>query len=223
LTPHLRLTVFGALLVGSPAPSLSDVVSLDLGDYAHEASYRLSRDRVREASGLTYNYETGTLFLVSDRADGLIEISTTGEVLGEMALRRFSDTEGVTYIGNGRFVVVDEEEQEAYWLTYVEDGSADRREVPRADLGRRRGNSGLEGISYDPVADRYLTVKESNPPQVIQNVIDFDTGAARASILFSVTRGVRDLSGRGGHRHIIGDRSVDRFVGDLDPGIAGGD
>jgi hypothetical protein len=190
-----RSFVFCLCLAGFPGLASSAISSLDLEDYSHVITVRIARASVTEASGLTYNYDTGSLYVVSDEAYGVIEISTDGLVIGSMSLENFSDIEGVTYIGGGQIVLVEERTRDAHLISYVDDGSADRDSVPSVDLGSSTGNNGIEGISYDPVTGLFLTVKEFSPQEVNQNSIAFNTGNATVSSLFSPALGVSDLSG----------------------------
>lgn len=60
------------------------------------------------ASGLTYNRDTRTLFAVINSPEQLLELDTDGNVRRSIALEGFEDTEGVTYIGNNYFAIIEE-------------------------------------------------------------------------------------------------------------------
>ena len=67
----------------------------------------------QEASAITYNWDTNTLFVVGDGSTSIVQISKAGELIDSMTLAQgnspqgteFYDTEGLTYIGNGQFVM----------------------------------------------------------------------------------------------------------------------
>ena len=148
------------------------ITSLDLADYELVATFPLPSPAADEASAVTWNSDTCTLFVLGDEGDAIVEVSTTGTELSQMTLTGFDDTEGLTYIGNGQFVVVEERLQDVYLLTYVAGGSVDRALLPTVSLGPTVGNVGIEGISFDPISDVYITVKEKTPQDVSEAVID---------------------------------------------------
>src|SRR5882724_3828908 len=67
----------------------------------------------QEASGVTYDWDTGTLFVVGDGGTSVVQVSTTGQLISSMTLAQgsspqgteFYDPEGITYIGGGKFVM----------------------------------------------------------------------------------------------------------------------
>lgn len=177
-----------------PAFAAAAVTSVDLSGYTRVAMYPLNTSVVREASAVTYDIDRGSLFVVSDESYALIEISKTGAVLGTMSLSGFSDLEGVTWIGNGRFVVAEEQRRDAYRLTWVSGGSATRSSSPGVDIGSTTGNTGIEGITYDHRTGRYITAKEMSPQEVNEHVIDFTARTATTTKLFTPALGVGDLS-----------------------------
>ena len=47
-----------------------------------------------EASAVTYNWDTGTLFVLGDEGDALVEVDANGTPLSVITLTGFADTEG---------------------------------------------------------------------------------------------------------------------------------
>jgi len=164
------------------------------------ANYRLTStislpSEASEASAIAYNWDNGNLFVLGDEGDALVEITRTGTVVSTMTLSGFADTEGLTYIGSGQFVLTEERLRDAYVLTYGAGGSVDRSGLVSADLGTTVGNIGIEGIAYERSAGTYFTVKEKTPQEVNQNTINFGTGAVTTTPLFDPAGlGVSDLS-----------------------------
>jgi uncharacterized protein YjiK len=183
---------FTGLLLSSPA--LGGVTSVDLSDYQLSATHSLPAMAASEASAVTYNPDTGTLFVLGDEGDALVEVTTTGQLIGQMTLTGFDDTEGLTYIGNGQFVIVEERIQDVFLLTYSAGGSVDRTMLPGVSLGPDVGNIGLEGLSFDPLAGTYILVKEKTPQAVLEATIDWDGPSGSAVDLFVPNLGVLDLS-----------------------------
>ncbi len=191
------LMLMAGFLAGQPSRAQASVTSINLDNYSLTGIHRLPRgsDKAREASAVTYNWDTDTLFVVGDEGDALVEVSKTGQEISVMSLSGFDDTEGLTYVGNGQFVITEERIQDAFLLDYAAGGSVDRSSLAWADLGSTVGNIGIEGISYNPSNSTFLTVKEKTPQQINVNTIDFSAGTAAVSSLFAADGlGVKDLS-----------------------------
>jgi uncharacterized protein YjiK len=174
------------------------VTSVNLGNYTLTGTYALPSS-ASEASAITYNWNTGTFFVLGDEGDALVEVSRTGQQISKMNMSNFNDTEGVTYIGNGQFVVTEERLRDAYKFTYAANGTINRTSLAAADLGATIGNIGIEGISYDPRNGSFVTVKEKDPQGVMNNVLNFGTpggaqGTATITSIFTPNLGVIDLS-----------------------------
>ncbi len=137
-----------------------------------------------EASAVTYARDRGTLFFVGDEGTGIVEISKTGQTIGSMTFNwagtgsSKNDTEGLTYLGNGQFVVTEERLQNAYKFTYAAGGTVALGSSPFASFGPTIGNIGIEGISYDARNGGFVTVKQDDPAKLsIYNTVPFSTTA----------------------------------------------
>lgn len=165
----------------------------DLGGYQYAGQFALP-PAASEASAITWNWDTGTLFALGDEGDAIVEVTTTGAVIGAMSLTGFSDTEGLTYIGAGRFVIGEERLQDVYRLTYAGGGSVDRSALPSFDLGPTVGNVGIEGFSFDPRDGSYVAVKEKTPQDALRFTTDFAGVGSVANLFNPAALGVLDLS-----------------------------
>ncbi|WP_187830015.1 SdiA-regulated domain-containing protein [Siccirubricoccus phaeus] len=140
----------------------------------------------QEVSAVTYNRDTDTLFVVGDGGTSIVQISKEGELIDSMTLApggspqntEFYDPEGLAYIGNGMFVMTEERDRRAVLFTYEADGTLTRDEAQTVTLGTNVGNIGLEGLTYDPLTNGYIFVKEADPEGIFQTTIDFDAGTA---------------------------------------------
>ena len=188
----LRKLVCVAACLGAPALAHSAVSSIDLANYQLAGTYSMSF--VGEASAVTWNSSTGTLFVVGDEGDKIVEVSTTGSLIGSMNLSGFDDTEGLTHVSGNQFVITEERLQDAYQLTYTAGSTAVRGNLPSRSLGPTVGNVGIEGISYDAASGDFLVVKEKDPQQVIQTHLDFVGSNTTMTSLFTPNLGVLDLS-----------------------------
>lgn len=166
---------------------------VNLADYTLTGSYTLPKVFASEASAVTWNYITDTLFVLGDEGDYLVEVSKTGNFISKMTLTDFHDTAGLTYIGGTKFVLTEERLRNAYLLDYMAGTTVSRANPPMADLGSVVTNIGIEGISYDPIDGSFITVKETLPQEVNRNTIVFN-GQSTVSSLFTPSLGVSDLS-----------------------------
>ncbi len=193
----LILAVLSAMAMSGICQTALAVTTLDLSTYTLSGTYNLERGLAycKEASAVTYNWDTGTLFVVGDEGEALVEVSLTGKTLSTMTLEGFDDTEGLTYVGNGQFVITEERIRDAYLLSYSAGTTVDRDDLASVDLGTTIENIGIEGISYDTATGKYYTVKEKDEQEVNVNTIDFTEGEAEISSLFSADiLGLSDLS-----------------------------
>ncbi|MFB2837785.1 SdiA-regulated domain-containing protein [Floridanema evergladense] len=140
----------------------------------------------QEVSAVTYNWDTDTLFVVGDGGRSIVQVNKTGQLIDSMTLAlgtspqgtEFYDTEGLTYIGNGEFVLIEERDRQANLFTYAPNTTLTRSNVQTVKLGTTVGNIGIEGISYDPLTSGYIAVKEITPQGIFQTGIDFAAGTA---------------------------------------------
>lgn len=186
--------VLPAIALGLTPLAQAQITSLDLGNYQLSGTYALPSVEASEASAVTWNWNTNSLFVLGDEGEAVVEVSRTGSLLSSMSLSGFGDTEGLTYIGGNQFVLVEERLQDAYLFTYTAGGSLARSSLQSASLGPTIGNIGLEGLSFDPVTGRYIVVKEKDPQAVYDASLNFGAGAATVSSLFTPALGVSDLS-----------------------------
>ena len=169
-----------------------DETNIDLSRYVRVGRYDLPEPTRttapsgnllgQESSGVAYNWDTDTLFVVGDGGTSVTEVSKTGALVSTMTLSGngddFLDTEGITYIGGGQFVMTEERLRQAVKFTYVAGGTLTPAAVQRVKLGTTIGNVGLEGLSYDPQTSGFLFAKEADPQGLFQTTIDFVAGTA---------------------------------------------
>lgn len=190
-----------ALTLAFAAPAQAQIASLDLADYRLVATYELPAVRASEASAITWNWDTDTLFVVGDEGEYVVEVNKQGQQIGSMTLSGFDDTEGLTYVGNGQFAIVEERVQDVSLFTYQAGGTVSRNTLPSVSVGPTVGNVGLEDLSYDPLAGRFVLVKEKVPQAVYDAALNFSNGSASVTELLppanqsALIFGTQDLSG----------------------------
>ncbi|MFY9478168.1 MAG: SdiA-regulated domain-containing protein [Aquabacterium sp.] len=183
-----------ALLLAACAPLGASAAGLDLSRYSLTQTFALPTSTASESSTITWNWDNDHLYVVGDEGDYITEVTRTGTVVSSMRLSGFDDTEALTYIGNGQFVVGEERIQDVYKLTYQAGGTASRGALATVSLGATVGNVGLEGISYDRASGQFVTVKEKGPQFVGLGSIDFSNSTHTVGGLFTPNLGVADLS-----------------------------
>ncbi|MBV4497977.1 SdiA-regulated domain-containing protein [Pseudomonas sp. SWRI12] len=118
-----------------------------------------------EASDVTYNSQTKTLFAVMGKNPFLVELTLQGDVLRKMPLVGWGNPEGVAFMENGLLAITDERKH----LLSIVQVDADTRalninDFPRYDLGTSKNqNKGFEAIVWDPKNQR-LVLGEERPP-----------------------------------------------------------
>jgi len=143
--------------------------SLWLPDYKVAVEGVPIQGLTRNASGLTFNTETGTLFTVINRPPQIAELTTEGRLLRVIALDGVKDPEGITYVQGDSYVISDEDSHRMYWVQIGRD--TQRVSVAgRPSLGigiDKLHNSSFEGISWDGVHKRLYVVREKLPMRVL--------------------------------------------------------
>lgn len=140
----------------------------------------------QEASGVAYNWDTDTLFVVGDGGRSVTQVSKTGVLIDTMTLAlgsspqgtEFYDIEGIAYLGGGQFVMAEERDRQIVRFTYAADTTLTRAQTLTVKLGTFVDNTGSEDITFDPITGGYIVIKEISPLGIFQTGIDFDLGTA---------------------------------------------
>ncbi len=199
---------FNGAEMGSPGARIiaSPLTGIDLSTYVRVGRFDLPEPTrtvpppgsllAQEASAVTYNWDTDTLFIVGDGGTSIVQVTKTGELIDSMTLApggspqgtEFYDPEGLTYVGDGQFVMVEERDRQAVLFTYAPGTTLTRAATQTVKLGTTIGNEGLEGITYDPSTNGdpatapntkgFIAVKEIDPQGIFQTGIDFAAGTA---------------------------------------------
>ena len=137
----------------------------------------------KNLSGLTWNAETGTLFAVTNDPEIVFELTPEGRVLRRIALRGFSDTEGIAHIQGTLFALVEERRGTLSAIRIPPGATAvDHGQAATVELGESKPkNKGFESLGYDRVNRSMLTMGEDKPYEVYNVSLDenFRPGAIR--------------------------------------------
>ncbi len=185
--------------IGSPGVSGLNTVpaTIDLSRYVRVGRYDLPEPTrttppngisllAQEASGVAYNWDTDTLFITADGGTSIVQVSKTGQLIDSMTLAAgsspqgtdFYDPEGITYVGNGKFVISEERDRQLVLFTYAAGTTLARSGAQTVKLGTFVQNIGTEGLSFDPLTGGFICLKETQPQGIFQTTVDFVAGKA---------------------------------------------
>lgn len=183
----MKTTTIAILALATVTASVS--AQVNLGNYQRVGRYDLPSGltQAREASGVTWNRDTNTLFVIGDGGRGIAQVGLNGQLINSMTLAlgsspqgtAFYDPEGIAYLGNGQFAFVEERSSLVSRFTYVAGTTLDRsgaQSVTIATTSPSPGNSGYEGMSYDPITGGFIFIKEIASRGIFSTVVDFNAG-----------------------------------------------
>jgi uncharacterized protein YjiK len=152
-----------------------------------------------EASGVTYDPVSETLFIVGDGGTSVTQVDKEGHLVNSMTLApgsspqgtTFYDTEGIAYVGpgdgEGEFVITEERESKLDRFKYVAEGELTRADVKTVVVGADNNNIGLEGVTNDPLNPNHMiAIKESGPERIYSTEINW---AAQTATNFEGSEG----------------------------------
>jgi uncharacterized protein YjiK len=141
----------------------------------------------QEASAVTWNRDTNTLFVVGDGGTSIVQVGLTGALINSMTLgldptkpqgTAYYDPEGLTYVGGGKFIVVEERDRVVSQFTFTAGTTLAYADSQHIKLGTTIGNIGIEGISWDPLTGGIVAVKEKTPSGIFTSTLNFAAGTA---------------------------------------------
>lgn len=170
---------------------------VDLEKYSLKKSVVLPG--ISDASGLTYNPITKTLFMVLNGSCVILELGLDGTVKRTIRTKGFNDLEGIVWVEGDTYFVGEERRFRLARVTI----KADTRRLDYADAKTYQieppgKNKGLEGLTYDADKKVFYVVKERSPRKFLRVKIPPKGNAAEIKPVFDIeTRNMRisDLSG----------------------------
>jgi uncharacterized protein YjiK len=194
----LALVALFAVAAGSAS---AEVPTVNLGQYKRIARHPLPLPPgttapahsllAEEASGVTYDPETETLFVVGDGGTSVVQVNKDGTLVNSMTLApgsspqgtTFYDTEGIAYVGpgdgEGEFVITEERESKLDRFKYVAGGELTRAAAQTVKIGEDNDNIGIEGVTNDPLNPGHMiAIKESGPERIYSTDINWATETA---------------------------------------------
>ncbi|MFA9394241.1 MAG: SdiA-regulated domain-containing protein [Halodesulfovibrio sp.] len=140
-----------------------------LPDYRVDVQALQIQDVDKNVSGITYDYDNDTLWIITNQPQELIELNMTFAPVRRILLENFSDTEAVAYVGNNTFVIADERDFSIVVAPINAQTKALNRKNLRFITLKQGGsdNNGLEGLAFDAKAKVIYAVQERNPLKLI--------------------------------------------------------
>lgn len=156
----------GLLWLGERFESQAErTASVWLPDYVVDIDAKLLPGMEKdEASDLSYNPATKTLFSVMGKNPFLVELTLKGDVLRKIPLVGWSNPEAVAVLENGFMAIVDERQ---HHLTIVkvtpQTTTLNIADFPKYDLGPSKDqNKAFEALAWDP-RNQQLILGEERP------------------------------------------------------------
>jgi uncharacterized protein YjiK len=120
-----------------------------------------------EASDVSYDPQTKTLFAVMGKNPFLVQLTLDCDVLRKIPLNGWSNPEGVAVLEGGRMAIVDERDHTVTIIRVDADTKAlNSADFPQYDLGPSKNqNKAFEGVAWEPKRQR-LVLGEERPPKL---------------------------------------------------------
>ncbi|AIC22528.1 hypothetical protein EY04_27510 [Pseudomonas chlororaphis] len=136
----------------------------------YEAVVQAKRIDGNGLSSLTFNTDTGTLFTIGDDTPEILELTTEGEVLRRIPTVGFDETEAIEYIGNGRFLVLEEAYNRISIVEIGPDTKVLNTYISRISLELELNtfNKNFEGLAYSKKLGRIYVAKERDPIRIYE-------------------------------------------------------
>lgn len=118
-----------------------------------------------EASDVSYDPASKTLYAVMGKNAFLSQLTLTGDVIRKIPLVGWSNPEALAVLGNGQIAIVDERQHLVTVVTVTPDTKTlNIADFPKYDLGPSKDqNKAFEGIAWDPRNQQFLFGEERPP------------------------------------------------------------
>lgn len=119
-----------------------------------------------DLSGITYVPDTNTFFLVQNNGGGIWEVDSEFNNLRTIQLSGAGDTEDIVYLGNNEFALVEESSRLLIVMIGPTATQLSAGDFQHIQFDSYSGNSGYEGVAYDPILETFYLVKEKSPKRI---------------------------------------------------------
>jgi uncharacterized protein YjiK len=189
--------VLSLLLAVAASLGRADAVALSEFDLMLQIQLPDGGSGATDFSGVAYNHDTGTLFVVDNSKEDVFEYTVDGTLLRVITGVGFNDTEGIFYLGGDQFAI--SEEKLAVLNVVTIDAATTTIDRSQATLVQPTLGDKLEGVAYDQVGGVFYAVNERSPMEVYR--IEWDgTATLEAAVTAAAAGFVTDLAGI----HVVG-------------------
>jgi len=125
-------------------------------------------DNAGQSSGLAFDTSLNQLYVIVNSPQQIHRLSASGKYLGSVDLQGFTDTEGIAFLGNEQFALVDEREGIVSWFIMNPETKTIQFKPEQSIkiFPYNVGNVGLEGITYDRKSKQLFVVKDRKPKKI---------------------------------------------------------
>ena len=166
----VSMTSIAIVLAGNTNVQDHSPLSLQLDGYQLTQAVIELATITDNASGISYNEKSDTLFVVVNNPEYLLEINKTGKVLRKIKLNGFDDTEAVVYLGQNRFAIAEERRRSIVFVnidTSTKVLNRDQQQHISFDFLAKDNNRGFEGIAFNRKSQRLFVANEKSPRQLL--------------------------------------------------------
>ena len=142
---------------------------IDLSQYHLSAPIIRIKKINNNASGLTFNPDKKTLFLIVNNPEKIVELDLKGNVLRQISLKGFLDTEGIIYLGNENFAIAEERDRTLSIIKILNSTKSVSHDgaISIRIQHRKSNNKGFEGLTYDFDKKEFYIANEKRPRKII--------------------------------------------------------
>jgi uncharacterized protein YjiK len=169
-------------------------------------------------SGLTFCPSSSTLFAIANNPCRIYELNTEGVLLRTIELPGFQDTEGIVYVRDDLFAIIEERRHTLNLLKITASTTVVNQQQLLSSIAvdsKGADNFGFEGVAYDPNEAVFFIANEKEQRQIIKVTgwpagaplqIQTDTGVIHKNLHMSDFSGLHfDLNS--GHLLFLSDES----------------
>ncbi len=145
---------------------------LNLDEYKVKIEAKKINEIKKNLSGITFNKNTNTLFAITNSPRNIYELTLNGgDVLRVIDLKGFKDTEGIVYLKDNLYAVIDERKSKVSLIKIYKDTKRIQKQESTKIFSLKLNkykNFGYEGVAYDEKKDTLYVANEKFPIELIK-------------------------------------------------------
>lgn len=121
-----------------------------------------------DLSGITYVPDTNTFFMIQNSGGRIWEVDPSFNRIRTISFSGFGDAEDIVYLGSNEFGIVVEDSVLYIGTISPSATSLDNNDFQEVTFDTYSGNSGYEGVAFDPNTNTFWSVKEKSPRKIVR-------------------------------------------------------